>query len=238
MSNVINDTPDHRKIARALRDRVFPFLARIDSQMDKDHFVQLIADKANIGKDSIWQDLRAVEEKIKQERVSNSGSTTSAVSAGESDLSTSTDGRTKRDALSPRGYGVAVPSRIDLVERRMFGLLMLMEKEQIPIAADYRARIQKICDGSYADRCARIDSISSDILFEADAMFGSDTDRWNIHMTELITNFETDLVNQELIDSMQELKIAEKAGDTARVSELAKKCQILSIKKAEIGKKR
>ena len=238
LGNVINDTPDHRKISRALRDRVFPFLARIDSQMDKDHFVQLIADRANIGKDAIWQDLRAVEEKIKQERVSNSGRVTPAVSAGgESSLDLS-EAKRRENLLAPRGDGTATPSRIDLVERRMFGLLMLMEKESMPIAVDYREQIKKICGESYTERCARIDAVASDVLFEADAMFGVDTNRWAIHMKELIVNFETDLVNQDLINSMQELKTAEKAGDTARLAELAQKCQVLSIRKAEIGKKR
>ena len=235
LGNVVNDTPDHRKIARALRDRVFPFLARIESQMDKDHFVQLIADRTNIGKDSIWQDLRSVEEKIKAEQKSpTSQSSAPPFSKGELPRTL--------DEKSPLAKGVVedwgMLSRIDLVERRMFGLLLLMEKESMPIAIDYREQIKKIGDDSYTERCARIDAIVSDVLFEADAMFGADADRWAVHMKELIINFETDLVNQDLINSMQELKIAEKAGDAARVAELAKKCQVLSIKKAEVSKKR
>ncbi len=246
LGNVIRDTPDHRKIPRALRERVFPFLARIDSQMDKDHFVQLIADKANIGKDSIWQDLRSVEEKIKQDRVSNSGKATPAVTSSGTSSSqarglVASDQRPQGDEkmhVHEDGRGYSSISRIDLVERRMFGLLLLMEKESMPIAQDCREQIKKICADSYADRYARIDSISSDVLFEADAMFGADTDRWPVHMKELIINFEMDLVNQDLIDSMQELKVAEKSGNTIRVTELAKKCQVLSVRKAEIAKKR
>ena len=238
LGNVIRDTPDQRKVSRALRDRVFPFLARIESSMDKDHFVQMIADKANIGKDAVWQDLRAVEQKIKAE-LANATKSTPAASTGDKNLPRNL--LSEGDLLSPRGSGAV--SRIDLVERRMFGLLMLMEKEAVPagapsVAKDYKDRIKKIADISYEDRFSRIESISSDVLFEADAMFGSDRTRWDVHMQELIVNFETDLVNQELIVSMQELKAAEKAGNAERVAELAQKCQALSIKKAEVGKKR
>ena len=57
-------------------------------------------------------------------------------------------------------------------------------------------------------------------------------------MKELIINFEEDVINQELIVTMNELKIAEKADDQTRVGELAKKCQVLSVRKAEVGKKK
>ena len=237
LGNVIRDTTDHRTIARALRERVFPFLARIESSMDKDHFVQMIADKANIGKDAVWQDLRTAEEKIKQERVSNSGKTTPASPAGgESSLDLS-EAKRRENLLAPRGAGV-VSSRIDLVERRMFGLLGLMQKMNIPHATEYETEITRIAGDTYTERRNVIESMMSDCMFEAEALFGDDPKRFDIHMKELIHNFETDLVSHELIQAMQELKSAEQAGDTDRVVELAKKCQVLSIRKAEIGKKK
>ena len=62
LGNVLRDNPDARKVPRALKDRVFPFLARMDSQMDKSHFVKMISDEAHIAEDAVWQDLRATEE--------------------------------------------------------------------------------------------------------------------------------------------------------------------------------
>jgi ribosomal protein S2 len=78
----------------------------------------------------------------------------------------------------------------------------------------------------------------SDLLFEAESFFGTSQERWGIHMKELLFNFEEDVLNEELIGTMQELRMAEKAGDQARVAELATKCQVLSIRKAEILKQR
>jgi hypothetical protein len=55
-------------------------------------------------------------------------------------------------------------------------------------------------------------------------------------MKELLKNFEEDIISDEIVVAMHELKIAEKAGDNEKVMELAKKCQALSIRKAQIGK--
>ena len=235
LGNVLRDSTDHRTIARALRDRVFPFLARIERSMDKDHFVQMIADKANIGKDSVWQDLRTAEEKIKQERVSNSKSNAPASSTGEKGVATFAE-QNEGTPLSSRGAGVN--SRIDLVQRRMFGLLGLMKKMNLPHASEYEKEITRIAGDTYTDRTNAIEPMLSDCMFEAEALFGDDSKRFDVHMKELIHNFETDLVSQELIHAMQQLKSAEQAGDTDKVVELAKKCQVLSIRKSEITKKR
>jgi hypothetical protein len=45
-------------------------------------------------------------------------------------------------------------------------------------------------------------------------------------------------MNEELMTTMQELRAAEKAGNVSLVGELAKKCQALSVRKAEVGKRR
>jgi hypothetical protein len=78
----------------------------------------------------------------------------------------------------------------------------------------------------------------SDLTFEAEAFFGGDQKNWDYHMKELIVNFEEDVINQELITTMNELKSAEKSGNQTQVGELAKKCQALSMRKAEVGKRK
>ena len=119
--------------------------------------------------------------------------------------------------------------RIDLVERRMFGLLDLMKKSSHPKAAEYEAEIRKM--GGTTE-------VPEDAAFEAEALFGPQPDKWDLHMRDLISNFEEDIVCGELIKTMNELRQKEKAHDQAAVAELAKKCQVLSIRKAEIAKLR
>ncbi len=221
LGNVMRDSPDPRKLPRALRERVFPFLARIESRMDQAHFVKMISDKVNIPESAVWDDLKNVKIDIKD---SNSKNGPAVMSSAQNKLVASDI--------------VESGTRLDLIERRMFGLLGLIEKSSLVGATEYRERVKKIADSTYADRIAYIEPLLSDLTFEAEAFFGNDQKNWDHHMKELIINFEGDVINQELIASMNELKSAEKAGDIERVTELAKKCQVLSMRKAEVVRRR
>ena len=221
LDNVIRDTPDPKKLPRALQERVYPLLLRIPSRSDLAHFVKMIQDRANFSKeDVIWEDIRVLSDRMHKEQASTADQSSSQNKTTQS----GTASRTSAE----------IPNRTDLVERRLFGLLLLMEKETFPSAQTYRDSIQKISGDSYDERIARIKPSESDILFEAEAMFGADSSKWDTHMKELVFNFETDLINEELIVSMNKLKVAEKAGDMATVAELAKKCQVLSMRKASL----
>jgi DNA primase len=207
LGNVLRDVPDKHKLPQALRERVFPFLARMDSEMDKAYYIKIIAEKTGLAEPAVWDDMR----KTKIGEGSN----------------------------KPSSVLHTTPSlhRMDLVERRMFGLLTLMESAGLPNAANYREQIRKIAAESYGEIVKKIEPVSSDISFEAEAFFGHERDKWDMHMNELIVNFEEDLIGEELIKTMGELRMAEKAGDSARVAEMARKCQVLSIKKAEANKR-
>nr|MDQ2933340.1 toprim domain-containing protein [bacterium] len=218
LGNVLRDTPDPRKVPRALRDRVFPFLARIESRMDKAHFVKMISDKANITEGAVWDDLQTLETKIKMEK-----------------------GNPKSEILDKSEIINSKPStksNLDLIERRMFGLLALVEKTSSAAATIYREQIQKIAGDRYDMRLATVESLIGDILFEAESFYGNEEKNWDFHMKELIVNFEENTVNEELSTAMSDLRKAEKAGDVAALEELAKKCQVLSMKKSEVSKKR
>lgn len=241
LGNVLRDEPDPRKTPRALRERVFPFLARIESNMDKAHFVKMISDKANISETAVWDDLRVVEKGIKNPPASSnnqkiphlSGAThfSKGDSTPEASLSKST--LEKGDGRRPGDF-----SRLDLVERRMFGLLHLLESSEAQKANEYREQIKVAAGATYDHRIKRIEPLLSDLIFEAESFYGADRDRWDEHIKELISNFEENIINEELILTMQELKAAEKAGDNTKVGELAHKCQELSYKKAHLAQKR
>jgi len=222
LNNVIRDNSDARKVPRALRERVFPFLARIESEMDKAHFVRMIADKAHISEDAIWQDLRATEKNMK---VSNQSSPKPESS---------------RSTFSPASASAVADANrhIDLVERRMFGLLELMKNAGLKETKEFSDRIQKTCGPSYEERVQRIEPILSDVTFEAEAFFGSKQEDWFYPMSELLINFEEDLINEELLAAMNALRMAEKEGEQSRVREIAQKCQELSVRKAEIARKK
>lgn len=213
LSNVIKEVTDPHKLGRSVKERIFPYLALMESEMDKAYYVKMIADKIKVSEQAVWDDLNNLKIELKN---------------------------TPNNKINPelKNKKLDTANHLDLIERRMFGLLTLIEKSSLASAKEYRIEIKKISGESYAERMTRIDPIISDISYEAEAFFGGDQKNWDHHMKELILNFEGDVINQELISSMNELKSAEKSGDTDRVAELAKRCQILSMRKADVVKKR
>lgn len=217
LGNVLKEVAEPRKVSKALRERVLPFIAAVESQTDKAYFVKKVSEKANLPEQAIWEDIRVIEAKIKAE-------------AG-------------KEPAAFKGPAAAVAStdparRIDLVERRMFGLLALMQKAKYDRAAEYSAQIEKMAGSSYPERLERAKQNESELSFEADVFFGPHPEKWDMHMRDLIGNFEEDLIAEELILTMNELRQKERANDQAAVAELARKCQALSIRKAEIAKMR
>lgn len=225
LKNVTDEVKDPHNIARAVRDRVFPFLMRIDSEMDKAYYVKHISEKTGLSELSVWEDLKKKERELRDNKQGGQGSQAST---------NQTPGSRPQAALRS-----ATPShRLDLVERRMFGLLMLMENAKLPSYSNHVEAIKGIVRETFDERMKRIGEAKSDIIFEAETFFGDDPSKWEQHMGELVLNFEEDLLNEELVESMGLLRAAEKDKDNAKVAELAKKCQVLSMRKAELNKKR
>ncbi len=226
LMNVLRDEKDPRKIPRELRERVFPLLASIESRTDQDFFVKMIADKANIDAGAIWDDLRAVRKKMETE-----------AQAAATKTPASSTSPTNLQNNSPLDASANKQRHYDLVERRMFGLLDLIKKQDEKKYGEYLSEVEKTAGDTFKTRSGRVAKDIEDMSFEAETLYGSDEEKWDNHMRELISNFGLDIVNEELIGAMQELRVAEKAGDHARVAELAKKCQVLSVRKAEVGRK-
>ncbi len=218
INNVIKEVTEPRKVPKAMRDRVFPFIASIESETDKAFFVKMVADRADIAEQAVWDDVRTIAKKMQEE------------------VRKDTDVRVTSSAQ--KNSPVSPVRRIDLVERRMLGLLDLMKRAGHPTAADISERIKKIAGEKYPEMIARAEQTDSELAFEAEAFFGADAAKWDAHMNDLIANFEEDLVAQELISAMNELRHKEREGDHAAVAELAKKCQVLSIRKADLAKSR
>ena len=216
LSNVLKEATDKRKVPRELRERVFPFVANIESSTDKSYFVKMIADRANIDEQSIWEDVRTIE---KKQKIGLGNDSSVALNASNLNKNTYTK-----------------EGRLDLIERRLFGLLFLVETLDSIKAKEFRSQIEKVAGESFAEKISKAESMKSDIAFEAEAFFGTDQTKFENHKKELLANFEEDLVGQELIQAMNKLREAEREGNNEVVAEMAKKCQILSMRKSDILK--
>jgi DNA primase len=59
---------DPRKVARAIKEVVLPYVDAVESSIEKSHFVKKISDKAGIPENSIHEDLKKVEQELKYEK--------------------------------------------------------------------------------------------------------------------------------------------------------------------------
>lgn len=215
LGNVLKEVQGERNILKAFVTRVYPLVLNISSRSDRDYWIKTIVEKApSLKEENIREDLRILLQRQESEAKSTTNNKPQIKLASE------------------------MTNRIDLVERRLFGLLGLMESSKSAKASAYREEVKKISGDSYDERVKRIEPAMSDIAFEAEAFFGADEAHWDRHMKELTVNFEEDIVNEELVQAMQNLRIAEKEGRQEDMNDLAKKCQVLSIRKAEVGRRR
>jgi DNA primase len=236
LNNVMREVTDPRKAPKVIRERVLPFVIALESSTDKAYAVKMISEKTNLPEQAIWDDVRDVEKKAKAENEAEGFRSTTSAPAGAASRS-QTPSRLPKVSGEPFAP-VSAATRIDLVERRMFGLLDLLERAKAPKAQQYRTTIEKIAGDTYPARIERIKPIMGDISFEVETLFGGEEARWDFHMDDLIVNFERDIINEELLRTMADLRAAEKAGEASRMADLAKKCQELSVRKASIGKAR
>ncbi len=222
LNNVIREVSDPRKIPRAVRERVLPFVVAIGSATDRAYALKLIADRTDLPEAALWDDLAMIEAKTQQPA--------GAVKSEQGPAKTASFSATNSDMTS----AMTNAARLDMVSRRLIGLLNLIERTDAPKAAAYRTKINEIAPGSFDQMVQRSLPILSDLAFEAEAFYGAEPERFDFHMTELITNYQADLLNGELVETMAALRAAEKAGDQAVVASLAQKCQELSARKAVI----
>jgi hypothetical protein len=72
--------------------------------------------------------------------------------------------------------------------------------------------------------------------FEAEVLFGDNENILRKTLEELLLSYEIENINAQLIDKMSLLKQEEMSKNTNKVEELAKECQVLSQRKAELVK--
>ncbi len=210
LGNILKEINDHHKLAKAVRDRIFPFLSKMDSEMDKAFYIKMIAEKAVFSEQAIIEDLRKYEKTVTNKDVAKNIN------------------ETKNSGF--------VANRKDIVEKRLFGLINLLQKNNKSLADKYQEEVKKIAGEYFTEMENSLNQNIDEINLEAEMYFGSDLSRIDFHMKDLIKNFELDRINEELTRSMIALRKAEKDGNATLLAELAKKCQVLSIRKSELGR--
>ena len=234
LADVASGKLDQRKIHTALRDKIYPFIEVLPSQTQQGYYVKLIREKAlnNIETEqSIWDDLNKMRKaRLDAERRDNQqkGQSTGVYNA-------SRQIQAENVIISP----TAELSRLDIISRKLFGLLAYLAREQVFDVEGYYASIRNIAGTErYDNLIQKSESSKDELILEAEIFFGTaEVIRKNEHsikrtLDELILNFEEDVVKGDLATAMSVM--SQHQNDTvfeASINTLIKKV-------AEIDKRR
>ncbi len=207
LDTVLSKKLDPRKLPQALRDNVFPFIAPLTGAMEKAHYIKLIKEKTGLSEQAIVDDLKKTEASLKPE-IAFVQSTEKLQSA---------------------------TSRLDVITRKLFGLLYYLEKNPIfSIDVDsHKVTIKTLVGEKYDNLIKSTEPFKDELLLEAEVRFGSNEDDLQKDLDELLINFEEDLIKEEFNELMKSTNAGEKNNE--KLTNLIKRRNQLEDKKAKIS---
>jgi len=214
LDKLMLDKLESRALAKEIEKKVLPYVSMLESSIEQSHFISQIAKRTGIREDAIWTDVR------KLPRV---------------------QGETRND--SPPAHSVPVietKNRKNYIERRLFGVIFWQEKEKEPQVDIIRLRATLILiagDKYIHDLVEHFKPLAEELIFEAESYYG-ETAALTREISELIINFEEDVLREQFVKVMKELSEAEHQKDKERSAKLLESCQEISQKLAELSRRR
>jgi DNA primase len=198
LSNLMESGMDARKIGRAIQVQVLPYVAMLQSNIEKSYFVSEISKKANIREEAIWEDLKGVKIEERSEPEKN-------VSAKNPIL--------RKDSIEKKILGIIFwqkglekPAMESKEIEKRFGEVVGEEK------------LKEILAFGEGQKDA--------LIFETEAYYnGRD---FKNDLDELFQNLREEYLKHELGKIMAELAVADRIKDESRKPELLNKYQEIS----------
>jgi len=202
LSKILAEKLDERKAGAEVREKILPFLALIESNIEKSHFVKKISDKTGINENAIWDDLKKV-------RVEP------GVAGAEVKISNFKD-------------EVAM-LRKDSIARKVLGVIRWQEKdkERVIDLEKAREKVREIIgEENFKIWQKTPEIILNEATFEAEQYY--DKKKIQSVLDELLMELEKEYIKNELEIMMKEVIKAEKEKDTKKREMVAEKCNELT----------
>lgn len=221
LTKILSEKLDERKTGKEVQEKVLPFLALIESSIEKSHWVKKISDKCGISESAIWEDLKKVK-----------------VEPGVSGQSA---------AFSNSDKATLYPERVDSIERRVFGVINWLETskakespsqaKETPLPAvdvdKLKDKIKEIIgEDNFKKWLAAPESVLNEATFEAEQYY--DKKKIQIVLDELLKELEKEYIKRDLTGAMGEMIKTEKEKDFKKRDILAEKCNELTKRLAKL----
>jgi DNA primase len=208
LAKILSEKLDERKTGAEIREKILPYLALIESNIEKSHWVKKINEKTGIKEDAIWEDLKKVK-----------------IEPGVAGVETKM-GNFKDE--------VAV-GRIDSIERRVIGVINWQEKDadkKIDINKT-KDRVKEIIGEENFKKWEKApEQTLNEATFEAEQYY--DKAKIQIVLDELLTELEKEYIKRELAEALAEMIKAEKEKDLKKRDIMAGKCNELTKKLSKL----
>ncbi len=203
---------DGRAQIKEVEKKILPYLTLLSSSIEQAHFVSQISKKTGIREEAIWNDLRKLPRKAPGDEVLSE----SAV------------------------VDIEIKKRKNYIERRLVGIIFWQESKD-SLGLDPQAlRIKIIAiigDEQTAMLFRNYEKMKEELIFEAESYYGTEESLVR-EVEELLLNFEEDIFRDRFVMAMNELQMAEDEKDEEKTKVLLTKCQSISVRLADISKKR
>ncbi len=212
LHQILETEQDRHKLMKSVKETVLPFVVALEGNMEKAHFVKVIASALQIAEDVVWGDVRSIEQE-------NSYKPQNVLEEVKN---------------SPQF------NRKDYVERKIMGILLWQDGKSDPQVKrkDVEERIISIGGAEYLQKLTDwAESIAKELAFEAEVFYESSP---SIHqdLGELYLNLEEDCLKLKLEESMELLSRVEKEGNMEQITPALQACQDISKKIQDVKNRR
>lgn len=193
---------DRRELSKAVREQVYPYIARLAYQTDQAYFVAKTADILHLPEETVWADFQ------KSLNVKN-------------ESSFSDNKKMEKEKTT---------SKIDLILQKLAGLWWWQENVKNGITpAELNNKFNELMIENWADYLTKKEEFKSAWIMKAENIHAEDTvETLKEEINELIKNFNLEILRQRLEKARLSLRSAEATNDNDSVDKLLKECQTIS----------
>lgn len=190
---------DSRKLGKEIQTRVLPYVALLQSNIEKAQFIKTIAQKTFIKEDALWADLKNVN------------------------ITTTVDEVSKN--ISEKN----LLGRKDHIEKRLVGILLWQKSAQKPTitVSEIEKKFIDIVGDSGYDLFKQTKDEKEVLIFEAESYYAGKEDIAS-EVAELLVGLEEEYLKKKFGEAMENLQKAERDKNSAEVLKYLEECQNIS----------
>ncbi|MBX4198642.1 DNA primase, partial [Candidatus Parcubacteria bacterium] len=209
LNRILTSPGDNRDHVLRVERELLPYVARVQSEIERSHFISTISHKANIKEDILWREVRKREP-------------SSLTRQAPTGVYKETEPR--KGTIGRMLFGL-----IYWQEKQSSPVLD---------ALDIRSSLGTIMGNErLALLEAELQSHKDELVFQAEVSYEK-TQHLKRHVEELIKNLKEEYLRESFAETIRALAIAERSKDSVQVAELLQKCQTISQELRKLSEKK